>query len=119
MFLWCSRMKVTHCCADCKEVMAVHEHSSWQESKTVFVTGVLHTMSAAAEWTLPRMDTRAGGKTEGYWFSLSATAQIASIVSGYPANDLITLFRSVEMLSYVHSKGIGLPQVSQSGMQSS
>jgi hypothetical protein len=26
-------MKVTHCCADCGEVMAVHEHSSWQEIK--------------------------------------------------------------------------------------
>jgi hypothetical protein len=26
-------MQIKHCCADCGEVMAVHEHSSWQEVK--------------------------------------------------------------------------------------
>ena len=28
-FMGDTRMKVPHCCADCGEVMAVHEHSSW------------------------------------------------------------------------------------------
>src|SRR5580658_994831 len=32
-FMRDTRMKMTHCCADCGEVMAVHEHSSWQEIK--------------------------------------------------------------------------------------
>jgi hypothetical protein len=26
-------MEVKHCCADCGEVIAVHEHSSWQQIK--------------------------------------------------------------------------------------
>ena len=26
-------MEVKHCCAGCGEIMAVHEHSSWQEIK--------------------------------------------------------------------------------------
>jgi hypothetical protein len=26
-------MEVKHCCADCGEVIVVHEHSSWQEIK--------------------------------------------------------------------------------------
>jgi hypothetical protein len=32
-FMGDTRMKVTHCCADCGQVMAAHEHSSWQEIK--------------------------------------------------------------------------------------
>jgi hypothetical protein len=36
-------MKVTRCCADRGEVMAVHEHSSsWQEIKTVSATAALY-----------------------------------------------------------------------------
>ncbi|MBV8453847.1 MAG: hypothetical protein JOZ29_16475 [Deltaproteobacteria bacterium] len=27
------RMQIKHCCTNCGEVMAVHEHSSWQEVK--------------------------------------------------------------------------------------
>jgi hypothetical protein len=26
-------MEIKHCCADCGEVIAVHEHNSWQEIK--------------------------------------------------------------------------------------
>jgi len=27
------KMEIKHCCADCGEVIAVHQHSSWQEIK--------------------------------------------------------------------------------------
>ena len=32
-FMRDTRMKMMHCCGDCGEIMAVPEHSSWQEIK--------------------------------------------------------------------------------------
>jgi hypothetical protein len=54
-------MEVKHCCADCGEVMAVHEHSSWQEIKDC-VAGTRALCDSCRQWPqsprLPRVGTR-------------------------------------------------------------
>jgi hypothetical protein len=42
-------MQIKHCCADCGEVMAVHEHSSYQEIKDCFA-GMRALCTACRSW---------------------------------------------------------------------
>jgi hypothetical protein len=42
-------MEVKHCCADCGEVIAVHEHSSWQQIKDC-QAGMRALCVACASW---------------------------------------------------------------------
>ena len=42
-------MQIKHCCADCGEVLAVHEHASYQEIKDC-LAGTRPRCNACASW---------------------------------------------------------------------
>ena len=55
--------EVKHCCADCGDVIEVHEHSSWQEIKDCQAgMRALCERARAGQDALPLERTRAGGK---------------------------------------------------------
>jgi hypothetical protein len=43
-------MQIKHCCADCGEVMAVHEHASYQEIKDC-LAGMRALCAACRSWS--------------------------------------------------------------------
>ena len=60
-------MEVKHCCVDCGQVMAVHEHSSYQEIKDC-LAGMRPLCDSCRSWPgcpLPSYGTR--GQEGGQW----------------------------------------------------
>jgi hypothetical protein len=58
-------MEIKHVCQSCGEVMAVHEHSSWQEVKEC-LTGMRPFCRECDSWPgcpSPKAETRAYGET--------------------------------------------------------